>query len=152
MPIFSEQTLRMLQNAGWSEFYRYDISKYEKVYERAGCAPPSKVKEFMLSFGGLYFTVPGPRSAKSVTGFDFNPVKVLQDIYVCSDYEFISEQVGLPVSPAYIIGSLHGIPAELLMVSDGKIYAYYDQILLKIGDSGEDAIEAMAIGRQFVKL
>jgi hypothetical protein len=144
--VLSNQAVEVLHCAGWSETYRYNISGYEKLYERAGCPLPRNVKDFMQAFGGLHITIPGPRLVKSTNGFDFDPIRLMHDIYLCSDYEFIPEQIGLPISAAFLIGSLHDIPAELLMISDGSIFAYYDRILLKIGQAAKTQLRRCVLG------
>ncbi len=56
-----------------------------------------------------------------------------------------SKIVGSPLSP---IGEASGGYLKLMIDERGRIFGGYDQVLLAIGTSGEDAVEALCSGRK----
>jgi SUKH-3 immunity protein len=144
---FSFDTLTFLYKAGWSPAYRYDTNAFIQLYTRAGCPPTKNVSEFLERFGGLYIsTVSKPRSALY---FEIDPLT--STVYtgdICSDYDYICEAIGIPNVPFYEIGSSDRRNMELLMATTGQVYALQDEVLLKVGLTGEDAIEALCTGRE----
>jgi hypothetical protein len=141
-----------LKQAGWHENYKYDTQGYLRLYAKAGCPPPEPVIAFIECFGGLKIL---NAHAKPRATLEINLDPMFDPAFVqiiCSDYDDYCKRIGLPVSSLYLIGASHQGYITLLMSSNGQVFGGYDEHLWKIGDNGEDAIEALCSGRDLLEV
>lgn len=146
---FSQEALRLLAMAGWAEDRRQDISRYMKGCSRIGYALSPHIISFFERFGGLHVTSESPRKPYSGLPFDFDAQDLLSEMDSCTEYDFLCVRLSLPMCSIVPIGHCFNVHMELLMTQAGLVYAYSDGLLLKVGESGEQAIEALVTSTRF---
>lgn len=130
--------------AGWSEDRRVDTTEYEKCLQSEGYPVHTAVVDFLECFGGLRVVYPHPRVPQATDKFFINPMVAAAHICIERVKEDYDERVGAPLC---VIGEAFDYHMTLMMDSDGKVYAGYDDTLILVGNSGDDAIEAICSGR-----
>lgn len=154
--MFSPITNELLLKAGWHEKYVFDITLYEQTFRQKGCPLPEIVSGFLQHYGGLYFVNLTAADNISVLYFDFDANAYLKHISglfdPCGDCAELSRRLGLSSPILYPIGTSHEGHMELLMASDGMVFAVYDEFALFVGESGEDALEALCTGRELKQI
>lgn len=149
MKDFSQKTLALLQQAGWSENRTVDISEYEKILKSEGYQIYAVVVDFLKRFGGLRLVFPHHRVPQHNDEFIIDPSIAAADIYIERVKEDYSERVGAQLC---VIGEAFSRHMTVMMASDGKVYAGYDDLLICVGNSGTDAIEAICSGREMPEI
>ena len=144
MPKLSDKTKKILRGAGWSETRAVDPGVYRRVLEAEGYPVHPCVLEFLRSFASIraFFTT----TQGEDNDFFLDPVEAVDVIYMERVAEDYSPRIGMPLC---VIGLYHHDNMVLLMDSGGAVYGGYDETLLHIADSGEEAIEAMVSGAEF---
>ena len=143
MVVFSAETRALLQQVGWSEDRCVDTSEYEKSLHSEGYPLHEVVLDFLKRFGSLRVVYPHYRVKDEKDELYINPTVAVADIGSGWVEEY-SERIGVPLC---VIGQVFSYHMTLVMGSDGKVYAGYDDTLIYVGDSGIDAIEALCSGR-----
>jgi hypothetical protein len=147
MKTFSEQTIKCLYSAGWSEDRRVDTAEYERILQTADYPVHPEVKEFLRRFGGLQVVHPHAALPAYDDYFHFDVAKA-----VSSEWPLNVQSCGNVIGASLcIIGMSHREYMTLMMDPSGKVYALYVQ-LFYVGESGEDAIEALCTGRDLPKI
>ena len=149
MTTFSLLTLALLQRAGWSKDRHVDTSEYEKCLKSEGYPVHAVVVDFLKSFGGLILVFPHPRVPQEDDEFYINPTMAAEGIYPERVSEDYSPRVGAPLCA---IGQVYSRHMTVIMDPNGKVYAGYDELLILVGDSGTDAIEAICSGRDMPEI
>ncbi|MEH2293027.1 SUKH-3 domain-containing protein [Nostoc sp.] len=149
MAVFSAETRAVLQQAGWSENRKVDTSEYEKCLKFEGYPVHAIVVDFLARFGGLQVIYPHARVPQTTDEFCINPMVAAAHIYLEWVKEDYDERLGAPLC---VIGEAFDYHMTLMMDSNGKVYAGYDDILIHVGDSGIDAIEALCSGRNIPEI
>lgn len=149
MKEFSRETLELLQQAGWSEERIVDIGEYEKNLKSEGYLIHAVIVDFLKRFGGLRLVYPHHRVPQHNDEFIIDPSVAAADIYPEKVTEDYSERVGMPLC---VIGEAFSRHMTVMMASDGKVYAGYDDTLILVGNSGVDAIEAFCRGGEMPEL
>ncbi|MCC5618654.1 SUKH-3 domain-containing protein [Nostoc sp. CHAB 5836] len=144
MAVFSAETRAVLQQAGWSEDRKVDTSEYEKCLKLEGYPDHAVVVDFLARFGGLRVIYPHPRVPQTTDEFCINPMVAAAHICLERVKEDYDQRLGAPLC---VIGEAFDYHMTLMMDSNGKVYAGYDDTLIHVGDSGIDAIEAICSGR-----
>ena len=142
---FSDSTNRLLAAAGWTEGRTADTAPMEHTLRAKGFPVFPAQKRFLARFGGLAFHNPAavPPAAED---WHFRIDDALRHASAVTTAGY-AKLLGAPVS---VIGNGFGDYLLLVMDEDGRVYGGYDQVFLRVGDSGEDAIEALATGRELV--
>ena len=148
MAVFSAETRALLQQAGWSEDRCVNTSEYEKSLQSEGYPIHAVVVDFLRQFGGLRVVHPHHRLKEEKDEFYINPTVTASHIYP-ERVEDYSERVDAPLC---VIGEAFSYHMTLVMATDGKVYAGYDDTLIHVGDSGTDAIVALCSGRDMPKI
>ncbi|MEH2012928.1 SUKH-3 domain-containing protein [Nostoc sp.] len=143
MAVFSAETRALLKQSGWSEDRCVDTSEYEKSLQSEGYSLYEVVLDFLKRFGGLLVVYPHHRVKDEKDQFYINPTVAVVDID-SGWVEKYSERIGVPLC---LIGQAFSYHMTLMMDSNGGVYAGYDDTLIRIGNSGSDAIEALCSGR-----
>jgi hypothetical protein len=144
---FSPSTLALLIQSGWSESRRVNTSEFEEALAEAGYKVHPILQDFLSRFGGL--SVLHPHAYVNGVQDEFN--FVVQNAIDSVDWENVkgaSDQINSSLCP---IGECSSGAMTLLMSTDGKVFAFYDD-LYYVGDSGIDAIEALCSGRELSKI
>lgn len=149
MATFSAATIALLHQAGWSEERRIDISEYEKCLKAEGYPVLTVVVDFLERFGGLRVVYPHYRVPETNDEFWIDPMIAAADIYIERVSEDYNQRVGAHLC---VIGEAFSRHMTVMMSPDGKVYAGYDDTLIRVGDSGIDAIEALCTGRDMPKI
>lgn len=148
---FSDLTLECLKKAGWSETYRADMREYEQLMEKSGCPLPVPVKGFLSRFGKLTIKHPHFRVKSTEDNFHFDAMfaAAAPAGHYCDDLDQYSERVGVHL---YAIGEASRGYLLLMMGDNGQVYAAYDQFMIFIAQTGEEAVEALCSGREFKEI
>lgn len=149
MKDFSQRTLEVLYKAGWSEERFVDTSEYEKRLKLEGYPIYEVVVDFLKSFGGLRLVYPHFRVPQEQDEFIIDPILAAADIYAENVTEDYSERVGTALC---VIGEAFSRHMTVMMASDGKVYAGYTDVLILVGNSGVDAIEALCRGQEMSQI
>jgi len=147
MSKLSDETKQILTAAGWSETRDVDPGVYQRVLEAEGYEVFPCVLEFLRSFASIraYFTMP----EGGENDFFLDPVEAVDVIYMERVAEDNGPRIGMTLC---VIGLYHHNNMVLMMDSDGAVYGGYDETLLHIADSAEEAIEAMVKGAEFSEI
>jgi hypothetical protein len=148
MAVFSAETRALLQQAGWSEDRYVDTSEYEKSLKSEGYPLHEIVLDFLKRFGGLRVVYPHHRVKDEKDEFYINPTVAVAGIGSGWVEEY-SERVGALLC---VIGQAFSYHMALVMDSDGRVFAGYDDTLIHVGNSGTDAIEAIYSGRDMPQI
>ena len=141
MTEFSAKTLNLLRRAGWHEKYECkDLHRYLRALEEAGYTVYPVVEAFLRRYGGLYIPDTNYQpfhfdAIFAASGISINNVKLLYNPRVNTQLCVIGE--------AYVV---------LMMGPNGKVYLGYDDFMALVGNSGEDAIEAICTGRDMTEI
>ena len=147
MPGFSEGTLSMLYRAGWSEERKVDTTAYEQRLKDEGYEIFPIALAFLGCFGDLEIKYPNNLVPSIISGFSLNLLETLERTSLASIQTY-SRMLKTPVT---VIG-MESDNGLLLMNPDGKVFDVFDTWMMEVGESGEDAIEALCSGRELKKI
>ena len=142
---FSETTLRLLHKAGWHDGYQKDTTDYQEALKKEGYPIHPSVISFLTRFGGLHVTHPHARVPDMEDWFDLDPAKAAANVSIRAIKNGYNKRVD---NELCVIGEAFRGYMVLMMAPDDKVYAGYDDLMVSVGDSGEDAIEALCTGRE----
>jgi len=147
---FSENTLKLLLNAGWSENRRTSLADdYTKALEHKNFHVSDAVKDFLYKFGGLSVIHPHAQLKEKNDWFHFDVIKAINS----GDPGWVSEEYSSRIGEKLcIIGEAFRRSMILCMSPDKKVYAGIDEKLFYIGDSGESAIECLCNGDELKEI
>jgi hypothetical protein len=109
-----------------------------------GYEPTSHLTDFLGSFAGLRVSHPAARAPGFEDYFHLDPIKAVNGIYR-ERVNMYEERVGERLC---VFGEAFREHMVLMMSSTGTVYAAYEDVLVRVGSSGEDAIEALCTGRK----
>lgn len=146
MPRFGELTTQCLLKAGWHPGRYVPLPGETEAELRAGghVLLPS-ARAFLAEFGGLTIACPHGRTQAAPDSFviDAMPAARGRDPDWVREYERRSGEPDLtPVGEA-----AHG-HLIMCMGPGGHVYGGYDDFLVRLGTSGDDAIEGLCTGRE----
>lgn len=141
---FSENTLELLHNAGWSGDRNFpSADDYIKALEDEDFYVSDAVKEFLSVFGGLFVRHPHAKLKEKTDYFHFDVIEALDS----GDPTWVSEEYSSRVGKKLcIIGEAFRRSMVLCMSEDKKVYAGIDEFLFFVGESPGSAIEALCNG------
>ena len=142
---FSLTTREFLNRAGWHEGRKIDTSPYEHQLQAGGYQLHRCVLEFLGEFGGLTFT----DTERDWGGtWHFCVDQAIQRANAPKILKRLSPIVG---SPLCVIGDSYNEYLLLLMDEEGRVFGEYDQLFF-VGESGDDAIEALCEDQEMPEL
>ena len=144
MAKLSKDSKQYLRQAGWSETRAVDTGVYTRLLKAEGYPVFPCVEQFFRSFASLKVFFSTPQGEDN--DFSLDPSEAIEVIYAERVTEDYSPRVGLALCT---IGLYHHGNMVLMMDSGGAVYGGYDETLLFIADSGEEALEAMITGAEF---
>lgn len=138
----SARTLELLHKAGWTPSRQVDVGPYEAALVAEGYPVTSAVREFLKSFGGMQVEHPhggDPEAtdrfhldtARAVDGFEYDRVRA---------YEL---RVG---EPLIVVGEAFSEHMIVMMSPSGRVYAAYDSVLIRLGETGCEALQTLCEG------
>jgi len=138
----------LLTQAGWSETRKVDRSKLIELITENNYDVLPKAIQFLEEFNGLIikFTNLKNGGIDDIT-LDFNKATELE--YPERIHEDYEPRIGKKLCA---IGTAYRDHFILVMDEDGKVYGGYDSYLVKIADTGIDAIEAIVSNKEFIKI
>lgn len=144
----SKKTLDLLKKAGWTEERRHDISEYEKALEKDGYVLNNVVRDFLSRFGGLEVVHPDHHDAKELDKFDFNAKEATESTFI----EVVKEYEERVNEALVVVGLGFNGHMVLVLSYSGKMYAGYDEVLMKLGDTPIKALETLCEGKGKVRI
>jgi hypothetical protein len=138
---FSNKTLDLLHQAGWSEEYQYDVRDYQNFLSSQGFHVHDAALSFMRRFGGLIIAYPLPK-APAATELLTLAVTRSPDSVFKDKARDMSEEIGVDVIE---IGTFETGDLDLYMDATGYVYGE-GAILVRVAKSGEEAIENICSG------
>jgi len=145
---FSTTTRALLKKAGWYDKRVIDTGVYEDTLRKRRYPVHECVLQFLREFGGLTVIHPHKHFPNEEDRFHLNASKAANSIDF-SRVKSYSARIGTPLC---VIGQAYREYMVLLMDSNERIYAGYDGLLIKVGDSAVEAIEALCTGASFSKI
>ena len=143
---FSDLTAQCLQKAGWHPGRNVPLpGEIEAELHAGGHALLPPARAFLAEFGGLTVIHPHARARTRPDRFVIDALLAAKgtDPSWVREYERRSGEPALtPVGEAargYLI---------MCMGPDGHVYGGYDDFLIRLGTSGDDAIEGLCTGRE----
>lgn len=132
-----------LARAGWTRDRRIDIAPHVRQLEADGYPVFEVVREFLARFGGLRLQYPDFRVPTHDDSCHFDAAEASRRIspYTVARY---SEAIGKPVCP---VGAAFHDHMVLMMTERGVVYAAFEATLVRIADSGVEAINSLCEGR-----
>jgi len=146
---FSPETEVLLRKAGWKENRVIDTTRYEKILLEEGFEVTDCVIKFLKEFGGLIIRHPHAKVSGTEDYFHLDAAKAARRVdpnWVREDY---SQRVGKKLC---VIGDAFNEYMVLSMSADGEVFAGFDDILVYVGSSGEEAIEAICSGKELPEI
>jgi len=141
--IFSKNTLKLLHEAGWHKKRRTDTSEFCQILSSEGFAPSGKITEFLKRFGNLRIR------QKTGDCFHFDISEAVSNVDPDWITENYSERAG---SNLCAIGEAFSGYMVLCMSPKGEVYAGFDETLVYVGASGEEAVSNLCSGHELVKV
>lgn len=145
---FTQEIHEMLKRNGWHEGREYDYSKDIEVLQAEGYPVFDEVMHVLREFGGLKLVVKDRGDAKIKDVFHFNAAAGAESVYV-EQLNIYSKMINKRLSA---IGECFSYHAILMVSDDGSIYAAYGDILWKLGDSIEEAIEVLYLRKEIEEI
>jgi hypothetical protein len=134
---FAQKVKTAISKSGWFANRSFDISEFKDIALNDSYFWSLAVDSFMREFGGLYITYERT-SGDDVIHFDLK--KAIDEI----DRSWIEDYaLKIKSKQLCVIGQAYSDHLTLIMDSNGKVYGGFDEELFFIGNSGEEAIEAI---------
>lgn len=136
------KTIEILKNGGWTEKREIDLSSYKLAIENGGYIFTETLNEFLKSFGGLTVKHPHHQVPDVEDHFVIDPILGISETFkeTVDEYEI---RVGEKLT---IIGLAFRGHMVLMMSVSGKIFAGFDETLIKLGDTPQDGLDALCLG------
>jgi hypothetical protein len=147
---FNTMTTKCLTEAGWRPGRRIPVAPEVETELRAhGHQLLPSARKFVEEFGGLAVVHPHFKVAGSLDNFVIDPLLATKgrDAGWVREYERRTRESALtPIGEAsrgYLI---------MCMGQEGAVYGGYDNILVRLGASGEEALEALCTGKESLQI
>jgi hypothetical protein len=137
----SNYTAEILYKAGWYIEREIDTVKYTEFLKKEGFEVNSAAVRFFAKFGGLEVLHPDHKIKGKNDKFIIDPM-IISNYHAERIMEY-EERVGEKLTP---IGKASNGYMVLTMSQTGKVYAGYDDFLLRIGLNGYEALETLCEG------
>ena len=135
--------LDCLARAGWTAQRRTDAGPHIRQLEADGYTVSETVREFLARFGGLRLTYPHFRVPHEEDSCHFDAADAARGIFPSTVAKWAAG-VGEPLCP---VGEAFSGHMTLLMTPRGAIYAGFEDTLLHLADTPEEAINHLCEGR-----
>jgi hypothetical protein len=143
---FSSLTLQRLASAGWHEGRAVDPAPFVEPLRSAGYEVFPPVVDFFRRYGGLELVWTDHDGNPTAT-LPLHPTRAIRATRSFYEQEDYPAWVGSRLCPLFESPTWHDV---FYMAEDGRVYAGNEDALGHVGVSGEDAIEAICAGREFV--
>jgi hypothetical protein len=139
MAELSQRSKKLLRRAGWFEGRTHEVAEFVRLLELKGYPVFPAVVGFLKKFGGLRIENP---SAKRPAAEDwhFDVAKASRNISLSRIQALYVPRVH---SNLCIIGEADKDYITLMMDEKGRVYGGFEETLVFLGESGEDAIDQL---------
>ena len=133
--------MSLLNEAHWSPAKKSSIALYEAAYREEQLSLHSAAKRFLERFGGIIVKYSTPDDQLDVLDLCANDA-----VQGMGDGGLIQLERELSVHPLCPLG--HFDDGTCLLVQDrlGRVYGISDELLIRAGESGEDAVNNILTG------
>jgi hypothetical protein len=138
----TNKTIEYLKKSGWSIDRNIDIEKYIISLEDDGYEVNSLVCDFLRNYGGLEIRHPHTKIAEKTDNFHFNVTLATESYFP----EVIEEYMERVNEKLVVVGECRSGHMVILLSHSGKMFAGYDEMLVKLGDCVEDALVTLCEG------
>lgn len=132
--------------AGWRPGRAVPLEPLLAPLIEEGYEIPPVLREFLSCYGRLEFAYRNPYDPQSTDTCGIDPVLATNMIYPIRVRQW-GERVGAELVPFGEASRL-----SLVMAADGRVWGGFDEILVGIGDSPEDALNALCESRPRLKV
>lgn len=141
---FSDRAYSVLAAAGWSPERAIDISDQVAALEGDGYTVFDSVRAFLARFGRMVLEYAHYKDPTRPDRATLDAVEAAAGVFPETVSSW-SAALGQGVCP---IGQAFSDHMTLVMAADGSVYAGYDDTLVRVGRSGEEAIENLTTGAE----
>ncbi len=146
METLHEKVREVLHASGWRKPCEVDVQRYRHALRAEGYPVHEIVETFLRSYGGLQVFLPLRENGSERDDFHLDPLAAIDSIYI----ERVREEYDLRTGSALcVIGLYHRGHMVLMMDGQGRVFGGYDETLVKVGESGEEALRALCLGGGF---
>ena len=131
-----------LAQAGWRPGRAVPVEPLLAPLIEEGYATPPLLHEFLSSYGGIEFSYQNPYNPDTTDTCGIDPALATNMIYPIR-VRLWGERVGAELVPFGEASRL-----SLVMAADGRVWGGFDEILVAIGSSPEDALNALCESRE----
>ncbi len=134
---YSEETLSVLKNAGWTYGRQIDANQIIQTIREKEFPLLKPAINFLTEYGELKMKF-NDKKSKSPSDFNFDFSKAM-DIVVVEGISDYIPRIGC--QELCSIGTAYNDYVILMMDERGIVYGCYERFFAKMGDSGEECIE-----------
>lgn len=131
-----------LTAAGWYPGRAVPVEPFLEPLVEEDYEIPPVLREFLRGYGGLEFEYPNPYRPELADTCGIDPQLAIDALFKIR-VGLWGERVGAQLVPFGEAGRLF-----LVMAADGRVWAGFDEILIEIGSSPEDALDALCEVRE----
>lgn len=138
----TENARKCLVKADWRDGRSIDTNAFEQANRESGLLVSEKALSFLREFGNLRLTFPHYRVPEHEDSCHFDAFFAAGNAIPDAIKEY-ENAVGRPLS---VIGEARSDHMTLCMDKDGRVYGGFEDVLVKFGNSGIDAINCLVEG------
>jgi hypothetical protein len=136
--------MKCLEKAGWRLNRHVDTTRFEAALRERGLSVSAPAIEFLSEFGGLALRYPHFRAQGREDGCNF-----LADVAAAGAQEWRIQEYEMALgSRLTVIGRAFSDHMTVVMDEGGRVYAGFEDVLVNVGKSGADALNALCEGRE----
>jgi len=137
-------TRHCLEKAGWNPHRCVDITQVLSVLNAKGVYISAAAREFLSRFGGLVLSYPHFRSSSLDDSCHF----IVERAAGNAEPIAIAEYMRVLDCRLTVIGEAFHDHMTMLMDENGAVFAGYEDTLVRLGDSGTEALNTLCEGRE----
>lgn len=136
------RTVRYLRAAGWDSNRRLDTAPVIAAMTREGYTVFPVVNDFLATFGNLSLSYPHYRNPTLTDRCHFDAALAAQNVFT-EHVSYWSDRIGAPLCP---VGEAFNDHMTVLMAQNGAVYGGFEETLVKLGNSGYEALNTLCEG------
>ncbi|MCL2141886.1 MAG: SUKH-3 domain-containing protein [Methanimicrococcus sp.] len=134
----------IMEKYGWNPKRRIDTAEIVKILSDEGYQLNKYALEVIEQFGNLELEHPSYKIKNQTEKLHFNPLKACEGIY----REKVEEYESRIGESLVVIGEAYNEHLTLMVSDNGSIYGGYDDFLVRLGNSIEDALETIYYSKE----
>jgi hypothetical protein len=140
---FSSRTRSFLESAGWHASRSRPVDSEVRILRTEGYDVPTPVLDLLREFGGLKVTYPHAKVPAHDDNFVIDAELAMRGTFKAWIDEYQRRVGATTLTP---VGQAARGYLVLVMADTGTVYAGYDDTLLIVGESADQAIENLCSG------